>query len=194
MRTFTLLVKSLQRNRKIQCGNSCGRMPTLFELFRAVFLFIWCGNGVPAPVFLALHAWVWCLRLVQLCPTYMAYWAKNYVITHHCLNQSRTLNNISRRDAHWMVYFNLSKANYIWLKLMSWKASNPNCSANRRDKVPQRTTCKKCQIPDYLNKDKLSVCSILLLQRKPKLGRTKPSTGLHAARGPRVGHSWISGS
>jgi len=26
--------------------------------------------------------------------------------------------------------------------------------------------------------------------RKPKLGRTKPSTGPHAARGPWVGHSW----
>jgi len=33
------------------------------------------------------------------------------------------------------------------------------------------------------NKDSLSACKILLPQRKPKLGRTKPSTG------PRVGHS-----
>jgi len=32
------------------------------------------------------------------------------------------------------------------------------------------------------NKDKLS-CRILLLQRKPKLGRTKPLTGPHAPRG-----------
>jgi len=30
----------------------------------------------------------------------------------------------------------------------------------------------------------LSLCRVLLLQRKPKLGRTKPSTG------PRFGHSW----
>jgi len=30
---------------------------------------------------------------------------------------------------------------------------------------------------------------ILLLQRKPQLGCTKPSTGPHARR-PRVGHSW----
>jgi len=29
----------------------------------------------------------------------------------------------------------------------------------------------------------LSVYGILLLQRKPKLGRTKPSTGPHAGRG-----------
>jgi len=32
-------------------------------------------------------------------------------------------------------------------------------------------------------KDRLSVCRILLLQWKPTLGRTKPSSG------PRVGHS-----
>jgi len=30
-------------------------MHILFELFGAVFLFIWCGNGVPNPHFLALH-------------------------------------------------------------------------------------------------------------------------------------------
>ena len=35
----------------------------------------------------------------------------------------------------------------------------------------------------HQNKDMLSVCRIHLLQRKPKLGRTKPSTGL------RAGHS-----
>jgi len=33
------------------------------------------------------------------------------------------------------------------------------------------------------------VFRILILQRKPKLRSTKPSTGPHAARGPRVGHS-----
>jgi len=38
--------------------------------------------------------------------------------------------------------------------------------------------------------DRLSVHRLLILQRKPKLDHTKPSTGLHAARGPRVGHSW----
>ena len=34
-------------------------------------------------------------------------------------------------------------------------------------------------------KDRLSVCRLLILQHKPKLGRTKPSTGLkhHASRG-----------
>jgi len=37
----------------------------------------------------------------------------------------------------------------------------------------------KCQIQDYQNKDKLSVCRMLLLQRTPNW----------AARGPRVGHS-----
>jgi len=38
----------------------------------------------------------------------------------------------------------------------------------------------------------LTVCRIFLLQRKPTLGRTKPSPGAHAARGPRVGHGWSS--
>ena len=37
---FALLVKSLQRNRKVQCGNSSREMLTLLELFDAVFLFI----------------------------------------------------------------------------------------------------------------------------------------------------------
>jgi len=40
---------------------------------------------------------------------------------------------------------------------------------------------QKCQLQDYQNKDRLSVYRILLLQRKFKLGRTKPSTGSHAA-------------
>jgi len=41
---------------------------------------------------------------------------------------------------------------------------------------------------DYQNKDRLSVCRLLILQQKPKLGCTKPSTG--ATCGPQVGHSW----
>jgi len=36
---------------------------------------------------------------------------------------------------------------------------------------------------NYQNKDRLSVCTTLLLQRTPKLGRAKPSTGPHATRG-----------
>jgi len=39
---------------------------------------------------------------------------------------------------------------------------------------------QKCQIQDYQNKDRLSVYRILLLQRTPKLGRTKL----------RLGHMW----
>jgi len=35
---------------------------------------------------------------------------------------------------------------------------------------------------------------MLSLQQKPKLGHTKPSTGPHAAQGPRVGHSWLKQS
>jgi len=57
-RRFALLVKSLQRNKKIQCGNSCWRMLILFELFGAVFLIIWRGKSVPTPLFIALDALV----------------------------------------------------------------------------------------------------------------------------------------
>jgi len=42
---------ALQRQMKIQCGNSCRWMLTLFHLFGAVFLVIWCWNGVPTPLF-----------------------------------------------------------------------------------------------------------------------------------------------
>jgi len=42
---------------------------------------------------------------------------------------------------------------------------------------------QKCQIQAYQNKYRLSEYRILLLQPKPKLGRTKPSTGRHATRG-----------
>jgi len=100
----------------------------------------------------------------------------------HYLNQGRTLNDILMRAAHWMAYFDL------W---MYWKRSNPNCNDNRRDKVVLKTTCiETVKIQDYQNKDRLSVCSILQLQRKPILGRTKLWTGPHAAHGPWVGHSW----
>ena len=61
--------------------------------------------------------------------------------------------------------------------------SNPNCNGNRRDEVALRATSIKRQIQNYQNKDRLSVCRILLLQRTPKLGCTKPSTKPHAARG-----------
>jgi len=47
--TFALLVKILQWNRKIQRGNFCRRVLTLFEIFGAVF--IWCRNAVPTPLF-----------------------------------------------------------------------------------------------------------------------------------------------
>jgi len=41
-------------------------------------------------------------HLMQLCPTQMAYWAKNYVTI---------LTNTSNRAAHWMAYFGLGKPN-----------------------------------------------------------------------------------
>jgi len=46
-----------------------------------------------------------------------------------------------------------------------------------------RRPASKCQIQDYQIKDRMSVCKILLLQWKPKLGRTKLSTGSHATVG-----------
>jgi len=55
-RRFALLVKSLQWNKKIQCGNSCRRMLAFFEQFGIVFFCIWCRNGVPRPLS-ALHHW-----------------------------------------------------------------------------------------------------------------------------------------
>jgi len=60
---------------------------------------------------------------------------------------------------------------------MYWKRSNPNCNGNRRGKVALRPPALKFQIEDYENKDRLSVCRIFSLQRTPKPGRTKPSTG-----------------
>ena len=58
-----------------------------------------------------------------------------------------------------------------------------NCNDNRRDKLALRTTCIKNVKFNYQNKERLSVCRILLLQRKPQLGRTKPSTGPHTGLG-----------
>jgi len=46
-RQFRSASQSLQINRTILCGNARTRMLILFELFDAVFVFIWCGNGVP---------------------------------------------------------------------------------------------------------------------------------------------------
>jgi len=49
-------------------------MLTLFELFGAVFLFIWCENAVSTPILLALHP---CLHLclwyivILLCYIYL---------------------------------------------------------------------------------------------------------------------------
>jgi len=72
---------------------------------------------------------------------------------------------------------------------MRW---DPNCNGNRRVKMEQRSTedClfQKCQIQDYQNKNWLSVCRMLSLQLKPKLGRKKPAIGPHAARGLWIGH------
>jgi len=52
---FALLVKVYSETGRSSVKKLAG--DTLFELFGAVFLFIWCGNGVPTPLFLALHSW-----------------------------------------------------------------------------------------------------------------------------------------
>ena len=106
----------------------------------------------------------------------------------HCLNQGRTLNDILMRAAHWMAYFDLRKLNLAYTNVMqAFKFKMQWC---RRDTVALRTTCVKNVKFKIIKKDRLSVFGILSLQRKPQLGRTKPLTGLHAALGPRVGHSW----
>jgi len=52
---FALLLKVYSETGRSSVETLAG--DTLFELFGAVFLFIWCGNGVPKPLFLALHSW-----------------------------------------------------------------------------------------------------------------------------------------
>jgi len=98
------------------------------------------------------------------------------------LDQGRTLNDIILRAAHWMVYFDFSKLNLAYTNILSVRIITAMATdvINGTEDHP----LQKCQIHNYQNKDRLSVCRILLLQRKPKLGRTKPSTG------PRVGHGW----
>jgi len=63
-----------------------------------------------------------------------------------------------------------------------WKSS---IMRYRRDNTTQRVTedhlHQKCQIWDYQNKNRLSGRRLVMLQRKPILGRTKPSIGPHAA-------------
>ena len=117
--------------------------------------------------------------LHQPCPTQMAYWAKNYTAILTRATHGMTL----MRAVRCMAYFDLSKLNIQYLKTMYSKRSNPNCNGNRRDKVALRATCIKNVIQKYQNKEKLSVCRILLLQRQPKLGRIKPSTRPNVARG-----------
>jgi len=52
---FALLVKVYSETGKSSVETLAG--DTLFELFGTVFLFIWCGNSVLTPLFLALHSW-----------------------------------------------------------------------------------------------------------------------------------------
>jgi len=47
-------------------------MLTLFELFGAVFLFIWCVNAVPTPLFLAIHP-CWTVRVIMIVKHFYTY-------------------------------------------------------------------------------------------------------------------------
>jgi len=87
---------------------------------------------------------------------------------------------------------------------MYWKRSNHNCNGNRRDKTAHRTTCifdASCQIKDYQNKDRLSVCRLLLLKRNLnraaqslRLGRMQPERrGLDIADLSK-GNRWAGGN
>ena len=99
----------------------------------------------------------------------------------HCLNQGRTLIDILMRAAHWMAYFDVSKLNLVYTNVM--KAFKSKMQWCRRDTVVLRTTCVKNVKFKIIKKDRLSIFGILSPQRKPQLGRTKPLTGPHAARG-----------
>ena len=132
------------------------------------------GNSLAMPSFSGVSVHI---ILHQLCPTHMAYWTANCVA-------------ISTKAAYWVIYqwgphiewLALISANSILLTLMYWMRSNPNCNGNRRVKVALRTASIKNVIQNYQRKNWLSVGRILSLQPKPKLGRTKPSTGPHVGR------------
>jgi len=88
--SFTLLVKSLQWNRKIQCRSYCSQIFTSFELFGVAILFICCGNGVNTSLFSALHPCTWPLQPTvfkwrQNCPsTGFASWSRKDTMWTHC--------------------------------------------------------------------------------------------------------------
>jgi len=82
--------QSLQWNRKIQCRSSCRQMLTLFELFGVAFLFMWCGNGIPTPLFLVLHSCTWPLQPIvfkwrqNIPSTGIASWSRIDTTWMHC--------------------------------------------------------------------------------------------------------------
>jgi len=80
-----------------------------------------------------------------------------------------------------MAYFDVSKLNLVYTNVM--KAFKSKMQWCRRDTVVLRTTCVKNVKFKIIKKDRLSIFGILSPQRKPQLGRTKPLTGPHAARG-----------
>ena len=127
-------------------------------------------------------------HLGQPCPTK---WLTGQKLCH-CLNQGSTLKDILMKSAHWMAYFDLSKLNLTYTNVM--KALKSKMRWCRCDTVALRTTCVKNVKFKIIKKDRLSVFWILSLERKSQLGRTKPLTGPHAARGPRIGHSWSTNS
>ena len=66
-RRFALLVKSLQWNRTIQCGNSCRQMLVSFELFGAVLLLFVVATPFPHLFFSTISLVVAILTLGSVC-------------------------------------------------------------------------------------------------------------------------------
>jgi len=127
-------------------------MLTLLELFGAVFLFIWCGNAVPIPLFLALHPWpssnYTCVVL------FLAF-------VHHQQNRRRkVLNREALRlcrgawhskiwqKIHWFIVFHSS----IWeTRKFVWWGLGPPKPPVATELVSKETPISKSVLPNHAN-------------------------------------------
>jgi len=147
-RSFALLVKSIQWNRKIQWRKSCRRMLTLFELFGAVFLFI------PFPhLFLALHPQPWvfsnytCIVLFQAFVRFPQNHSRK-VLNREALRlcKGSWYSNIWQK-IHWFIVFHSS----IWGLRNTLVWAKPTKALWRRKRLPtdiyfKNGITKPCQI------------------------------------------------
>ena len=111
------------------------------------------------------------------------------------LNQGCTLKDIRIRAAHLIAYFDFSKKTIFSLTLVHWKCLNSTAMVMVTDMIKwhwlnasmiEDHLHPKCQIQNYQNKDRLSVCLVVVgyllllqVQHKSKPGCTKPLTGPH---------------